>query len=80
LIVAENADLATAQEKERTNQERYRAEQERKRADNAEAQVREILSVPEIRDIWEMNQRIAKAAKALYDFAKNRDLIFSKQD
>jgi|GEM_PF-4005214 len=87
---AENADLATAQEKERTNQERYRAEQERKRADNAEDQVREILSVPEIRDFWEMtlrqkafleemNQRIAKAVTALYDFAKNRDLIFSNE-
>ena len=87
---AENADLATAQEKERTHQERYRAEQERKRADNAEAQVREILSVPEIRVFWErilrqkafleeMHQRIDKAVKALYDFALNRDLIFSKE-
>ena len=87
---AENADLATAQEKERTHQERYRAEQERKRADNAEAQVREILSVPEIRVFWErilrqkafleeMNQRIGKAVTALYDFAKNRDLIFSNE-
>ena len=87
---AENADLATAQEKERTNQERHRAEQERKRADNAEAQVREILSVPEIRDfgerilrrkafLEEMNQRIAKAVTALYDFAKNRDLLFSNE-
>ena len=27
----------------------------------------------------EMNQRIAKAVKALYDFALNRDLIFSKE-
>ncbi len=27
----------------------------------------------------EMHQRIAKAVKALYDFAKNRDLIFSKE-
>ena len=26
-----------------------------------------------------MNRRIAQAAKALYDFAKNRDLIFSKE-
>ncbi len=87
---AENADLATAREKERTNQERYRAEQERKRADNAEAQVCEILSVPEIRDFWErilrqkafleeMNRRIAKAVTALYDFARNRDLIFSNE-
>ena len=87
---AENADLAIAQEKERTNQERRRSEQERNRADNAEAQVREILSVPEIKKFWErilyqkafleeMNQRIAKAVKALYDFAKNRDLIFSNE-
>ena len=87
---AENADLAVAQEKERTNQEWRRAEQERNRADDAEAQVREILSVPEIKQFWErilrqkafleeMNQRIAKAVKALYDFAKNRDLIFSKE-
>ena len=70
---AENADLATAQ-----------------RADKAEDQVREILSVPEIKQFWErilrqkafleeMHQRIAKAVKALYDFAKNRDLIFSKE-
>jgi hypothetical protein len=87
---AENADLATAREKQRTNQERLRAEQERNRADNAEAQVREILSVPEIKQFWEMilrqkafleemHQRIAKAVKALYDFALNRDLIFSKE-
>ena len=87
---AENADLATAQEKEKTNREWRRAEQERNRADNAEAQVREILSVPEIKKFWErilyqkafleeMNQRIAKAVKALYDFAKNRDLIFSNE-
>ena len=27
----------------------------------------------------EMNRRIAKAVKALYDFALNRDLIFSKE-
>lgn len=87
---AENADLAIAQEKERTNQEWRRAEQERNRADDAEAQVREILSVPEIKQFWEMilrqkafleemNQRIAKAVKALYNFALNRDLIFSKE-
>ena len=87
---SENADLATAQEKEKTNREWRRAEQERNRADKAEDQVREILSVPEIRDFWEMtlrqkafleemNQRIAKAVKALYDFALNRDLIFSKE-
>ena len=87
---AENADLATAREKQRTNQERLRAEQERNRADNAEAQVREILSVPEIKQfgemilrqkafLKEMHQRIAKAVKALYDFALNRDLIFSKE-
>jgi len=87
---AENADLTIAQEKERANQEWSRAEQERNRADNAEAKVREILSVPEIRDFWErilrqkafleeMNLRIGKAAKALYDFAKNRDLIFSNE-
>ena len=87
---AENADLAVAQEKERTNQEWRRAEQERNRADDAEAQVREILSVPEIKQFWEMilrqkafleemHQRIAKAVKALYDFALNRDLIFSKE-
>ena len=67
-----------------------RAEQERNRADDAEAQVREILSVPEIKQFWEMilrqkafleemHQRIAKAVKALYDFALNRDLIFSKE-
>jgi hypothetical protein len=87
---AENADLAVAQEKERTNQEWSRAEQERNRADNAEAQVSEILSVPEIKQFWEMilrqkafleelHQRIAKAVKALYDFALNRDLVFSKE-
>ena len=87
---AENADLATAQEKEKTNREWRRAEQERNRADNAEAQVSEILSVPEIKQFWEMilrqkafledmNRRIAKAVKALYDFALNRDLIFSKE-
>ena len=87
---AENADLATAQEKEKTNREWRRAEHERNRADNAEAQVREILSVPEIKQFWEMilrqkafleemNRRIAKAAKALSDFAKNRDLVFSKE-
>ena len=87
---AENADLATAQEKERANQEWSRAEQERNRADNAEAQVSEILSVPEIKQFWEMilrqkafleemHQRIAKAVKALYDFALNRDLVFSKE-
>ena len=87
---AENADLATAQEKERANQERRWAAQERNRADDAEAQVSEILSVPEIKQFWEMilrqkafleemNRRIAKAVKALYDFALNRDLIFSKE-
>lgn len=87
---AENADLAIAQEKERTNQEWRRAEQERNRADDAEAQVCEILSVPEIKQFWEMilrqkafleeiNQRIAKAVTALYDFARNRDLIFSNE-
>lgn len=87
---AENADLAIAQEKERANQEWRRAKQERNRAEKAEDQVREILSIPEIKQFWEMilrqkafleemHQRIAKAVKALYDFANNRDLIFSKE-
>ena len=87
---AENADLAVAQEKERTKQEWRRAEQERNRAEKAEDQVREILSVPEIKQFWEMllrqkafleemNRRISKAVTALYDFAKNRDLIFSNE-
>ena len=76
--------------RKRTSREWRRAEQERNRADKAEDQVREILSVPEIKQFWErilrqkafleeMNQRIAKAVKALYDFALNRDLIFSKE-
>ena len=64
---------------------------ERNRADKAEDLIREILSVPEIRDVWEtikrnkeafqrlVDQWISDAAKALYDFAKNRDNIFSDE-
>ena len=67
------------------------ASMERSRADKAEDQIREMLSVPEIRDLWEIIERnkaafrrqvdqwISDAAKALYDFAKNRDNIFSDE-
>ena len=68
--------------------ERNLANRERNRADKAENQIREMLSVPEIGRIWEiilrqkaflqeMKQWISDAAKALYDFAKNRDNLFS---
>ena len=63
------------------------------RADNAETKVREILAVPEIKEIWEtirrnkeafqrqINQWIADAAKAISDFAKDyQKSIFSKED
>ena len=64
---------------------------ERSRANKAEDQIREMLSVPEIRDLWktikrnkeafqrQINQWISDAATALYDFAKNRDNIFSDE-
>lgn len=64
---------------------------ERTRADNAETKVREILAVPEINRFWErikrnkdaflklLNQRIADAERAIYSFAKNRDIIFSNK-
>ena len=67
------------------------ASMERSRAEKAEDQIREMLSVPEIRDLWEIIERnkaafrrqvdqwISDAAKALYDFAKNRDNIFSDE-
>ena len=66
---------------------------ERTRADNAETKVREILAVPEIKEIWDtirrnkeafqrqINQWIADAAKAISDFAKDyQKSIFSKED
>ncbi len=66
---------------------------ERTRADNAETKVREILAVPEIKEIWDtirrnkeafqrqINQWIADAAKAISDFAKDyQKSIFSRED
>ena len=66
---------------------------ERTRADNAEAKAREILAVPEIKEIWEtiqqnkaafqrqINQWITDASKAISDFAKDyQKSIFSKED
>ncbi|MBQ7643848.1 MAG: hypothetical protein IJS84_02340, partial [Spirochaetales bacterium] len=67
------------------------ASMEQSRADKAEDQIREMLSVPEIRAIWktikrnkeafqrQIKQWISNAATALYDFAKNRDNIFSDE-
>ena len=66
---------------------------EHTRADNAETKAREILAVPEIKEIWDtiqqnkavfqrqINQWIADAAKAISDFAKDyKKSIFSKED
>lgn len=66
---------------------------ERTRADNAETKVREILAVPEIKEIWEairrnkeafqrqINQWITEASKAISDFAKDYEKsIFSTED
>lgn len=66
---------------------------EHTRADNAETKAREILAVPEIKEIWDtiqqnkaafqrqINQWIADAAKAISDFAKEyKKSIFSKED
>ena len=67
------------------------ASMEQSRADKAEDQIREMLSVPEIRALWktikrnkeafqrQIKQWISNAATALYDFAKNRDNIFSDE-
>ncbi|MBR6933627.1 MAG: hypothetical protein IKH49_10060, partial [Bacteroidales bacterium] len=66
---------------------------ERTRADNAETKVREILAVPEIKEIWEtiqqnkaafqrqINQWITDASKAISDFAKDYEKsIYSGED
>ena len=66
---------------------------EHTRADNAETKAREILAVPEIKEIWEtiqqnkaafqrqINQWIIDATKAISDFAKDyQKSIFSKED
>ena len=94
-LVDENAvrklrtDLAAANK--RAENADHAASMERSKADKAENQIREMLSVPEIRDVWEtikrnkeafqrlVDQWISDAAKALYDFAKNRDNIFSDE-
>ena len=66
---------------------------ERRRANDAEAKVKEMLAVPEIKEIWEtiqqnkaafqrqINQCITDAAKAISDFAKDYEKsLFSVED
>ena len=66
---------------------------ERTLADNAETKAREILAVPEIKEIWEtiqqnkaafqrqINQWITDASKAISDFAKDYDKsLFSNEE
>ncbi len=87
-MCSENADHAVAQEKERP----IRNGAGRSKSSTGQTKPKtkpEILSVPEIKQFWEMilrqkafleemNQWIAKAVNALYVFAKNRDLISSR--
>ena len=80
-----------AEANNRAEESDHAVSMERSRADKDEEQIREMLSVPEIRDLWEIIERnkaafrrqvdqwISDAAKALYDFAKNRDNIFSDE-
>ena len=66
---------------------------ERRRASDAEAKVREMLAIPEIKEIWDTIRRnkeafkrqidrwITDATKAICDFAKDYDKhLFSKED
>jgi hypothetical protein len=61
------------------------ASKERQRADNAERRLNEILSIPEIKGLWntiqqnrkafwqQVDQRIGDAKKAIYNFAKSHN-------
>ncbi len=67
------------------------ASRERKRADDAEDFLHEVFAVPEIKDFWnqlqqnkrefwkQIEQWIASAKSAIYDFAYNRKSLFSDE-
>ena len=96
-MVDENAVRKLREECEAANKRAERADRiatrERGRANDAEAKVREMLAIPEIKDIWDTIQRnkeafkrqinlwLADAAKAISDFAKDYEKsLFSRED
>ena len=96
-LVDENAVRKLREECEAANKRAERADRiatrERGRANDAEAKVREMLAIPEIKEIWEtirrnkeafrrqINQWITDATKAISDFAKDYDKhLFSQED
>ena len=95
--VDENAVRKLREECEAANKRAERADRtatrDRGRANDAEAKVREMLAIPEIKEIWDTIQRnkeafkrqinlwLADAAKAISDFAKDYEKsLFSRED
>ena len=92
-----NEEIAELQKQlERANTDASRsniiASRERQRADNAENQVKEMLAIPEIRQMWniiqqnkqtfwqQINQWIDDAKAAIYNFAKDYEYsVFTKE-
>ena len=96
-LVDENAVRKLREECEAANKRAERADRiatrERGRANDAEAKVREMLAIPEIKEIWDTIRRnkeafqrqinlwLADAAKAISDFAKDYEKsLFSRED
>ena len=96
-LVDENAVRKLREECEAANKRAERADRiatrERGRANDAEAKVREMLAIPEIKEIWDTIQRnkeafkrqinlwLADASKAISDFAKDYEKsLFSRED
>ena len=96
-LVDENAVRKLREECEAANKRAERADRtatrDRGRANDAEAKVREMLAIPEIKDIWDTIQRnkeafqrqinlwLADASKAISDFAKDYEKsLFSRED
>ena len=95
--VDENAVRKLREECEAANKRAERADRtatrDRGRANDAEAKVREMLAIPEIKEIWDTIQRnkeafqrqinmwLTDAAKAISDFAKDYEKsLFSRED
>ena len=96
-LVDENAVRKLREECEAANKRAERADRiatrERGRANDAEAKVREMLAIPEIKEIWDtirrnkeafqrqINMWLADASKAISDFAKDYEKsLFSRED
>ena len=96
-LVDENAVRKLREECEAANKRAERADRiatrERGRANDAEAKVREMLAIPEIKELWDTIRRnkeafqrqinlwLADAAKAISDFAKDYEKsLFSRED